>query len=325
MTDSIRKKTEVLYGAKNAVQRGASFMSNVKSKMDICFDSRAPSIVAVIDEYKNGYRDIRRRGGRIRLLTEITNENIIYCKQLIDMVDELRHLDGIKGGLAVSETEFMATTVLQETKPLTQVIYSNMKEVVEQGQYIFDTLWDNNAAIPAKQRIGEIEHGHIREFIDTLRDPYEVQKLARGLVKSAAEEILIIFPTGKALHMQERLGMMKLLLEAAREQHVRIQILIGTDGFVKEEMEKLKRSWSPIDIRPLETNLLQTKLLVIVIDKALSLAIDLKNNSDDGKDEIGLATYSNSESTVLSYVSIFEVLWAKRELLKEKGGTISQA
>ena len=53
----------------------------------------------------------------------------------------------------------MATTVLQEAKPLTQVIYNNVKEVVEQGQYIFDTLW--NAAIPAGKKVREIEEGKI--------------------------------------------------------------------------------------------------------------------------------------------------------------------
>src|SRR5437870_1406697 len=73
------------------------------------------------------------------------------------LVDELRHLDGVKGGIAVSESEYMATTVLEEAKPLTQVIFSSVKEVVEQGQYIFDTLW--NMAIPAEQKIRELEEG----------------------------------------------------------------------------------------------------------------------------------------------------------------------
>jgi hypothetical protein len=36
-----------------------------------------------------------------------------------------------------------------------QIIYSDVKEIVEQGQYIFDTLW--NRAIPAEQKINEIE------------------------------------------------------------------------------------------------------------------------------------------------------------------------
>jgi two-component system, OmpR family, sensor histidine kinase VicK len=34
----------------------------------------------------------------------------------------------------------MATTVLKEAQPLTPVIYSNVDEVVAQGQYVFDTL-----------------------------------------------------------------------------------------------------------------------------------------------------------------------------------------
>ena len=51
----------------------------------------------------------------------------------------------------------MATTVLQEATPLTQVIYSNTREVVEQMQYIFDIFWYK--AIPADQKIREIEEG----------------------------------------------------------------------------------------------------------------------------------------------------------------------
>ena len=125
--------------------------------MDIYFDHRAPSIVVEIPEYKNGYIDIRKRGGKIRAFTEITKDNIHYCKELMKLVDELRHLNGVKGGIAISESEYMATTLLEEAKPLTQVIFSSVKEVVEQGQYIFDTLW--NTAIPAEQRIREIEEG----------------------------------------------------------------------------------------------------------------------------------------------------------------------
>jgi two-component system, OmpR family, sensor histidine kinase VicK len=156
-SNSPEKRSEILYGVDNAVGRGVYFMSNVKKRMDIYFDHRAPSIVVEVPEYRNGYIDIRKRGGKIRAFTEITKDNINHCKELIKLVDELRHLSGVRGGLAVSETEYMATTVLEEAKPLTQVIYSSVKEVVEQGQYIFDTLW--NTAIPAEQKIKEIEEG----------------------------------------------------------------------------------------------------------------------------------------------------------------------
>src|ERR671918_3149448 len=150
-------KSEILYGVENAVGRGVYFMSNVKRRMDIFFDHKAPSIVVDIAEYRDGYIDIKRRGGKIRAFTEITKDNVRYCKELMKLVDELRHLDGVRGGIAVSEAEYMATTVLKESAPLTEVVYSNIREVVEQGQYIFDTLW--NTATPAEQKIKELEQG----------------------------------------------------------------------------------------------------------------------------------------------------------------------
>jgi hypothetical protein len=47
-----------------------------------------------------------------------------------------------------------------------------------------------------------------------------------------------------------------------------------------------------------------------VTDRELSLIIEEKEDED----AIGLATYSNSESTVLSYASIFENLWIQSEI-----------
>jgi signal transduction histidine kinase len=74
------------------------------------------------------------------------------------MVDELRHLDGIKGNFMISESEYLAPLVLFEKgKIASQIIYSNVKEIVDQHQYVFDTLWSK--ANSAQQRIKEIEEG----------------------------------------------------------------------------------------------------------------------------------------------------------------------
>ena len=100
---------------------------------------------------------LKNRGVKIRFITEITKDNIHYCKELINIVTEMRHLDGLIGGIAVTEMEYMTTTTLKNKQLLTQVFYSNAFEVVKQGQYIFDTFWDK--AIPANQRIKEIEEG----------------------------------------------------------------------------------------------------------------------------------------------------------------------
>ncbi|MFL6420761.1 MAG: hypothetical protein ACJ71P_15340 [Nitrososphaeraceae archaeon] len=83
----------------------------------------------------------------------------MHCKELIKMVDELRHLEGIRGNFYVNETEYIAPATLHEKgKPASQITYSNVKEIVEHHKhYVFDTLWSR--AMPAKQRIKEIEKG----------------------------------------------------------------------------------------------------------------------------------------------------------------------
>ena len=159
-------RTIILYGSEKAVAYGEKFMKNVEKMMDITFDHKAPSIVITISQYYNGYKDILNRGGKIRCITDITKGNVKYCKELLDIVTELRHLDGMKGGIAINETEYMATTILQEKQPLTEVVYSNLKEVVSQEHFIFDTLWSN--AIPAIKKIKEIEEGIVIEKTDVL-------------------------------------------------------------------------------------------------------------------------------------------------------------
>src|SRR5947209_12151684 len=100
------------------------------------------------------------------------------------LVDELRHLEGMKGGIAVSETEYMATTVLQEATPLTQVIYSNIREVVEQMQYIFDIFWYR--AIPAEQKIREIEEGIEHVETKVLENPDEIFNHMKYVIENAS-------------------------------------------------------------------------------------------------------------------------------------------
>ena len=57
--------------------------------------------------------------------------------------------------------------------------------------------------------------------------------------------------------------------------------------------------------------------MTVVVDEELCLTAEVKDTEDDFDSTVevlGLATYSNSESTVLSYASIFETLWIQAEL-----------
>jgi two-component system sensor histidine kinase VicK len=62
----------------------------------------------------------------------------------------------------------------------------------------------------------------------------------------------------------------------------------------------------------------QTKIRILVVDKVASLVVELKDDAKQSSYEaMGLATYSNSKSTVLSYVSIFETLWMQTDLYEQ--------
>ena len=57
------------------------------------------------------------------------------------------------------------------------------------AQYFFDMLW--RKAIPAKQRIKEIEEGLKREFVETLQDPEEIENLVSKVIISALKKLTL--------------------------------------------------------------------------------------------------------------------------------------
>ncbi|HZD83617.1 MAG TPA: hypothetical protein VE076_12145, partial [Nitrososphaeraceae archaeon] len=115
-----------------------------------------PQLAIALDPIRHAFVHAKNRGIKLRYLTEITAENISFCKELLSTVSELRHLNGIKGNFMISESEYLAPAVLFEKgKVAARIIYGNVKAIVEEHEYMFDTLWSK--AISAEQRIREIE------------------------------------------------------------------------------------------------------------------------------------------------------------------------
>ncbi|HET7147165.1 MAG TPA: HAMP domain-containing sensor histidine kinase [Candidatus Nitrosopolaris sp.] len=146
-----------MYGAHRVIDAELEFFANSKAKIDTCMNYTRPSLAVILEPIRKAFLDAKNRGVKLRYLTEITLDNKAACKELMTIV-ELRHLDGIKGNFMVSETEYLAPLILFERgKIASQIIFSNVKEVLDQHQYMFDTLW--NKAISAQQRIREIDEG----------------------------------------------------------------------------------------------------------------------------------------------------------------------
>ena len=99
-----KNTTEVLYDIENAMNTLTKVMSRVSNRADVCGDSLSPSFSMGVKSIKEEYIDFKKRGVKIRFITEITKDNIQYCKELMKFVEELRHMDGVMGNMAVSET-----------------------------------------------------------------------------------------------------------------------------------------------------------------------------------------------------------------------------
>ena len=100
----------------------------------------------------------------------------------------------------------------EKAQPLSRVIYSNVKDIVEHQQYIFESFW--NRATPADQKIKEIEEGDDLADIEVIRSSARVQDLYLNIVKAATKEILLIFPTTNAFIRQYKIGAVNLGKEA---------------------------------------------------------------------------------------------------------------
>jgi hypothetical protein len=170
-------------------------------------------------------------------------------------------------------------------------------------------------AIPAEQRFRELEEGLKPDFIEIIGDPVEIQKLGFDLVRSAKREILILFSTVNSLRRQEEAGLMKLLIDAASKNDITIRILTHLSNETRRIADSLKTN-EKFEVKFLQRSL-QSRLTTLVIDRKLSLEVEIKDDTKDSSFEaVGLAIYSNSESTVWTHASIFETLWMRSELRK---------
>lgn len=92
----------------------ARFFCKTKARIDTYTNYMRPPLAIGFDPIRIAFLDAKSRRVRLRYLTEITQENLQYCKELLSIVNELRHLDGIKADFMISEGEYLAPLILLE-------------------------------------------------------------------------------------------------------------------------------------------------------------------------------------------------------------------
>jgi two-component system, OmpR family, sensor histidine kinase VicK len=152
--------TQVIFGKQNVIDTETGIFYRASKRIDTCMSYTRPSLALSLKPIRKAFLDAKNRGVKLRYLTEITHHNSEYCKELLSLVHELRHLDGIKSNFMISEGEYLAPLV-QDTREViaSELIHSDITQVVEHGQQIFDTLWSKS--ISAEERLKELQDGNI--------------------------------------------------------------------------------------------------------------------------------------------------------------------
>jgi signal transduction histidine kinase len=310
-TPDENERIDVLQHFQQVTDSLIAFLRNAKESIEVCVDPASVFVIVSFPPYLQGCLDAKQRGVAIKIVTEITTENVDYCKQMMKFA-EVRHIDGIKGNFGVTETEYIASAILQKEEPATQIIYSNAREVIEQQRYIFRSFW--NKAIPAKQRIKEIEEGIEAEFVEVITDGIKAANLMVDFAKSVREEAQLILSQPKTMEQAGKLGMLDHLIHAANSYGAEIRVITP----ITVENSKLARqimNQAP-NIQILAGPVSTAGLFVQDGERYLK-AEDKDPNAAETAEATSRVIYSNSKNGVKSFKSIFETLWKQSELYEQ--------
>ena len=157
----------------------------------------------------------------------------------------------------------------------------------------------------------------------------KIKDLYFDLLKASKKEITLIFPSNKAFGRHERIGIIGLIKQVAREKNLNVRMLVSVENLETSQELVQEPFLSKENYQQDPSNNIYIRYIakqqsadlqetILIVDRNVSFVIELIDDTKATFEEaIGLATYSNSKSTALSYVSIFESLWKQTELYQK--------
>jgi two-component system sensor histidine kinase VicK len=309
--------TQVWEGVENTVRKSLDVLYKLQKSCDLCVDRNGPSVILTTEPIRQAYLDLKRRGIRVRFITEINWENIEYCREMMKIA-EVRHLDGISGNFTIADgTDYAGVATTQEAQPITQLLVSNVRAFVQQQQYFFEMLW--RKAVSCEDRIRVLEEGIEPEFLEVIRDREIATNVYRKLASSVQKEALLILPSAKALVREYELGILSSLAEASVNNNaILVKIICPVDDSNKNVLDWLMKKAPAIQILH-AANSIESSILIVDGQKLFRAELR-ESDVDKFPSSIGFAIYSNSRPTINSFRSLFELLWNStiiNEKLKE--------
>jgi signal transduction histidine kinase len=332
---SVLKEIKVIQNVDEILKKGKDILES-SSKFLAC--SKLGGMRLVYNNYFDSYEKVMtnkyRKGEHegIKWVTSITSKDSTDLVRIfLNIGVQIRHVKNMPPiDFAVSDKEMMATIEKMEGGEIAQnLLVSNEAAYINHFASIFEELW--NDGIDASDRIRDIEEGIDQANIEIISNPKEGIKRAWSIIKSAREEVLIMFSSVNAVNRQIDMGGLQLLSDLSEEYNAKVRVLIPADAdntSTSTIIEKAKSINPHIDIRSIVKSL-QTRITIVLVDKKECAIVELKEDTEDNSyNATGLTTYSDSKSIVSSYISIFESFWKQTELneqLEEANKLLTEA
>nr|ACY24509.1 uncharacterized conserved protein [uncultured crenarchaeote 57a5] len=202
-------------------------------------------------------------------------------------------------------------------KKLANLYGHEFKSISIEEQYIYNPNWE--IIVPKEHEFGLKNDigADQNETFQVIRDPIQVQDLVFKLVGSSKNEILGIFSTVNAFHRQESVGMIPKLQQVKdKNNKLRINILTPFDDQIALISQKLKKEFG-IEIMNLEESS-RIRASILLVDRKFVIYTELKDDTKKTSYEaIGVSFLSTIKSTVISFVTIFEIMWRQQGLYQQ--------
>lgn len=328
--NSVLKEIKVLQSVEEILLKGKEIL---ETSVDYSACFRPSGLQLVYNNYFDVYEKVieRQKYGDhdgIRIVTSIDKDSIELARSFLRIGVQVRHVKNLPPiDFSVSDKDMVATILRSDYGEMNQnLLVSNEAAYLRHFSSIFEELWKNG--VDAESRIQAIEEGVDSEGIEIIQNPDEMLILRQNLISSAHEELLMVSPALEYVRpsgTNSQTKDLRELLKEAVQRGIRIRIVTSREEFVEETFQFLvsdlpeqQHHQKLVEIRYMEPQL-QTKVSVVVVDKTYSLAIELKDYTKHSQalGLLGLATYSNSKATVLSYVSFFETLWKQTDMYEQ--------
>jgi hypothetical protein len=277
--------------------------------MDIALDRSTVLALSEHPDYFDHYKAILARDVKIRCITEVTPENISICKRLVDLVSEIRHLDDLKSSIVINESEYLATTIISNEKPLTKCAYDNTSELVAQGQYLFDTLWSNS--IPALRRIKEIEYGLEPVKTKFSENTEEITSDINKIIKESKNLCMCVTIDVMQSINEHYIDINKKVLQDHKQKkHKDIQWITSVDS--RNHIDQVKR-FAKVSIKVRHTKDRPT-FNFVVSDKYVALITE----KIIGEEFFLNLLFSNDPLYVRHFCAIFSQMWKQSVYMEER-------